>query len=257
MTEQSEQSAPFASSATFDARPYEDPGVHEAALNAQPLYPSIQRSMENLARVVGESQEAARIQRTDAGEPILVPSILNEWAAEEGFVHRTRGTYHNEDTYLYVKGCNMVEKKEDIDGALGVARHLTSLGAIHPESRWGVYEIPNGYQLFVVSPELEPRLLNKKLEGAYAGRPQPEADLSHVEDWFKRIDPRFVPKQPIPEDSLLHHLSWAEASHADNWGWDSTGALYPVDVEVIHPTLPTYKNYEPWKINDHFDDYFD
>jgi hypothetical protein len=108
-----------------------------------------------------------------------------------------------------------------------------------------VFESNQGYQLFVVSPRLEAWSLEEKLDGAYEGcASQPEPNNAHIEEWFQRIDPNFVPGQPIPKDSLLHHLNWTEASHYDNWGWDVTGTLFPVDVEVLGPREVEHKNPE-------------
>jgi hypothetical protein len=214
------------------------------------LYPGVQHVMDKLKRIVNENPETDDIEYTPSGEPILTSAILNEWSQEVGFSKGKRGTFHNEDAYVYIKYCNEVPHEQEVDKAIATARHLTSLGAIHPESQWGAYKTDGGdFQLFVVSPKLEAWSLEDALAGAYDDRPiRPMSDLSHLVDWFKRIDPDFIPGQPIPERSLLYHLNWTEASHRDNWGWDETGALFPVDVEVLRPNKPgRYKNPEPWK----------
>jgi len=214
------------------------------------LYPGVQRVMDVLKRIADENVETGDIEHTPLGEPILTTEIVNAWAEEVGFSHGRRGTFHNDDAYIYLKECNTVSGEENIDPTLATARHLTSLGAIHPESQWCVYQVrPDGYQLVVVSPKLEAWSLEENVTNGYNDRPtRPMGNLSHVEDWYKRIDPGFIPKQPIPKGSLLHHLNWTEASYHDNWGWDETGTLFPVDVEVLRPSDPgKYPNTEPWK----------
>jgi hypothetical protein len=71
-------------------------------------------------------------------------------------------------------------------------------------------------------------------------------DESHLLAWYKKIDPNFVPGQPIPENSLLYHLNWTEASNHNNWGWDVEGEIFPIDVEVLDPSRVS-KDREPWK----------
>lgn len=226
-----------------------------------PLYPSVQRAMDRLRDIV-DGQKDEDVERTPSGEPILTPQMIDTWAKEMEFGGRVRGTYHNADTYIYIKSCNVVRKEEDIDETLEVARRLTSLGAIHPESQWGVFQrSQDDYQLFVISPKLEAWSLDMAVTGDYDDRlMQPRGDHSHMMDWYKRMDPNFIPGQPIPEDSILFHINWHEASHNDNWGWDETGTLFPVDVEVIRPTKEAveHKNSEPWKpVPYRFDDFYD
>ncbi len=212
------------------------------------LYPNVKHVIVDLKRIADESTEFSAIPLTPLGEPILSFEIMQKWVNEEGFSDGKRGTYHNADTYLYLKACNLIEKEEDVDQAIATARNLSSLGAIHPESQWGVYKTENAYQLFVVSPKLVPWHLEEELSGKYDDRThRPMQDNSHLLAWYKRIDPNFVPGQPIPEDSVLYHLNWTEASNRDNWGWDARGELFPVDVEVLHPTKPFFKDHEPWK----------
>lgn len=233
------------------------PLTSEVRKIGEPLYPQVQRAMDNLKRITLESdlkritsdpRQPTDIPHTPLGEPILSPDMVQQWVKEEGFGNGKRNTYHNPDTYLYIKGCNIVENEADTDQTIATARHLTSLGAIHPESQWGVYKVGDKYQMFVVSPKLEPWLLDEDLSGEYDNRPnRPMPDQSHLQAWFKRIDHNFVPGQPIPEDSLLYHLNWTEASNYDNWGWDARGEMFPVDVEVLHPSKPFFKDREPWK----------
>ena len=212
------------------------------------LYPQVQEAMNDLKEITAERAEEDGIGYTEAGEPILSPEIIEAWAKKEHYGNRVRGTFNNGETYVYVKYCNFVEKKEEVDEALATARDLTGRGALHPESQWAVFASPEGYQLIVVAPKLEAWSLSDELDGNYNDRPsRPHRDNSHLNEWFQRIDPDFVPGQPIPEDSPLHHLNWHEASHPDNWGWDKTGTLFPVDVEVLRPGKVTHKNYEPWK----------
>ncbi len=212
------------------------------------LYPQVQEAMDNLRAVTAERAEEDDIKYTDAGEPILSPEMIEAWAKKEQYGNRVRGTFNNGDTYVYVKACNLIEKEEEVDDALATARELTGRGALHPEAQWAVFDSSGGYQLIVVAPKLEAWSLDDELGGEYDDRSsRPHRDSSHLNEWFQRIDPEFVPGQPIPENSLLHHLNWHEASHPDNWGWDKTGTLFPVDVEVLRPGKVTYKNYEPWK----------
>jgi hypothetical protein len=212
------------------------------------LYPNVQLAIDDLKRIVSESAKTIDIPHTSHGEPILPFEIMQKWFDEEGFGNNIRGTYHNADTYIYFKSCNIIRKEEDIDQAIATARHLTKMGAIHPKSQWGIYKTRDDvYQLFVVSPKLEPWLLNKELLGEYDSRPnRPMQDESHLLAWYKKIDPNFVPGQPIPENSLLYHLNWTEASNHNNWGWDVEGEIFPIDVEVLDPSRVS-KDREPWK----------
>lgn len=222
------------------------PHVQEVTIDIPPLYPGVGRVMDTLRRITNEHGHDLRY--TESGEPILTPELVNAWGKEVGFSKPRRGTLHNEDTYLYFKRCNFVKEERDVDATLATARELTRRGALHPESQWGVFNSRGGYQLFVVSPALEAWSRDAEIAGEYDDRAErPQRDNSHLLEWFQRVDPQFVPGQPIPEDSLLYHLNWHEASYADNWGWDATGTLFPVDVETVRPESPGYKDREPWK----------
>lgn len=225
-----------------------DSSASRLASVGESLYPNVRNVMDVLRRITVESSITAEIPHTPNGEPILPSNVVRQWFNEVGFGNGRRGTYHNVDTYFYLKSCNEIDNEGDIDQTIATARHLTSLGAIHPESQWGVYKVGNGYQLFVVSPKLEPWSLEDQLSGEYDNlQNRPMLDNSHLLSWYKRIDPNFVPGKPIPESSVLHHLNWAEASNCDNWGWDRRGELFPIDVEVLHPSQPSFKDGEPWK----------
>jgi len=106
-----------------------------------------------------------------------------------------------------------------------------------PNRSGGVFQDQEGgYQLFVVSPRLEPWQLASELAGEYDSRlERPMQDKSHIAEWLRRVDPTYVPGQPAPETSLAHYLNPTEASEANNWGWDKTGSLFPLDVEVVTP----------------------
>jgi hypothetical protein len=183
------------------------------------LYPQVQEAMNNLKEITAERAEEDGIKYTESGEPILSPGIIEAWAKKEQYGNRVRGTFNNGETYVYVKHCNLIEKEEDVDEALVTARELTGRGALHPESQWAVFDSPQGYQLIIVAPKLEAWSLDDDLDGKYNDKSsRPRRDNSHLNEWFQRIDPEFVPGQPIPEDSLLHHFNWHEASHPDNWG---------------------------------------
>lgn len=195
--------------------------------------------MDKLRELASQDESSDHVGYTEAGEPILTPDIINIWAKEMGFRDGKKGTFHNDDTYVYVKGEHKVGDEADVDQTLALARELTSLGAIHPASRWGVFRTDEGeYQLFAVSPRLEAWQLEKELLGSYKERPaRPVQDEAHITKWLQRIDADYTPDQPVPEGSLVSFLNRAEASNPDNWGWDEDGRLFPVDVEVIdfHP----------------------
>jgi|AntRauTorckE6833_2_1112554.scaffolds.fasta_scaffold00016_101 hypothetical protein len=178
---------------------------------------------------------------TPSGEPIISGEQFVNRATELGFGNGKRGTYHNKDSFLYIKSCHEINDVDNVDAALLVARQLTEKGAIHPDSSWGVIQNERGYQLFVISPRLEPWTLEGAISGQYEDRPLVPEDRpfvpdggKHIDAWIKSIDERYEPGQELPGDSLAKYLNLHEASHSDNWGWDNDGALYPVDVEVIN-----------------------
>lgn len=188
--------------------------------------------------VLPEQVAPEGVEYTDGGEPILLPAALDTWAKEAGYGSGKRGTFRNDESFLYIKTCLGIGNREDIDSSLAAARQLTSLGVIHPDSKWGVYKSPagNGFQAFVISPKMEAWTLADDLEGAYDGRAQrPFRDQSHLDEWIQRVDPAYgSPERGDQKNPLLSLLNPHEASNPDNWGWDERGGFYPVDVEVIN-----------------------
>jgi len=177
------------------------------------------------------------LEITEGGEPILSGEDFVARATELGYGNGRRGTYSNGESYLYIKHGNEIAEREGIDSALATARELTELGAIHPESEWGVIRNDHSYQLFVISPQLDAWTL----EGAVSGVQDSLRSGDHITAWLKSVDSRYVPDEPLPDDSLIHYLNQHEASHPDNWGWDEHGRLYPLDVEVINLSGHAYK----------------
>lgn len=180
---------------------------------------------------------------------ILSADDLNQWAKEHNFGNGKRGTYHNETSYLYLKWCNEVDREEDVEPALAVARELTTKGVLHPATQWGVYKKPGdngGFQLFPVSPKLKAFSLSDAVyEDKHADRlHRPITDPESVlQEWVRRIDPDYSGEQEEgpygsmkvkSDEPLASLLNTFEASHAENWGWDTDGAMYPVDVEVVN-----------------------
>lgn len=224
------------------------PEVHELEHKDTDLYPEVQQTMDDLGEILEDYEETSEVERTPSGEPILPNEVIDKWLEKEGYGHKKAGTFNNESTFVYFKTCNLVDNKEEIDSTLAMARQLTGQGAIHPESQWVVKKDADKYLLVVVSPKLEAWNISDEMDGKYDDKSdRPSHDNSHLLRWFKRIDPTFTPDQPIPEDSLLHHFNWQEATNPDNWGWDATGTLFPIDVEVLIPSEQGHKNYEPWK----------
>lgn len=176
------------------------------------------------------SNETTRIP-----DGIVTGEDFVKWGKEAGYGNGRRGTYHNEDSYLYVKSCHEVQAEEDVGVALEAVRYLTSKGVLHPDTQWGVFKRETEYQLFAVSPKLEAFMLDDHLGTEHEtrlGKPY-GVEGSHIHEWCRRVDPDFDPNKDVDKDSLLRLLNLFEASHTDNWGWDENGTLYPVDVEVI------------------------
>jgi hypothetical protein len=119
-----------------------------------------------------------------------------------------------------------------------MARHLTAVGILHPDTQWGVFEREddegNRYQLFPVSPRL------KSMETANDTLFHEVSTRSQLPKWWSRLDPGYRPATPYPwqeqapASSLVSILNLTEAYHLDNWGFDDQKTLYPTDVEVVN-----------------------
>ena len=168
---------------------------------------------------------------------------FNEWRMQTGFSAGFRGTYRHDSGrgYLYVKHAHRVETNAQANESLALLRDITRKGALHPNTVWGSYPDEQGEsQLFALTPTLTQDL---------GGVQQPKSFLSpdykglfeegsYVVDWYRRVDPTFDPKVGPAENSPAWLLNPWEAAHGDNWAWDETGTLYPVDVEVINISGP-------------------
>jgi len=168
---------------------------------------------------------------------VMTQDEVNDLLRLHSYEHVTRGTYRNESSYLYIKGCFRLDNKQDVSLALDVVRQMTVRGVVHPDTKWGAFKWNDGdgYQIFPVSPAIEAWSLERigtEDESRFGDRSQ--ADTAHVIEWAKRLDPDYDPASELDGGSLVGILNFTEASHPDNWGWDpETNINYPVDVEVI------------------------
>jgi hypothetical protein len=206
----------------------------------------------------------------DPGDTYSVPNVptsiltteeVQNWASEQGFGNGKRGTYHNESSFLYIKSCHSLKRVEDVAPALEAVSHMTASGILHPATQWGVFERgPSDYQLFAVSPKLQSWSQNgfsasetRQLKKPYPARLEwirrldPAADVitvtpvidrkdefSDFDDWGDSDGHVPMPYDKIQsKNPLADTINLYEASHADNWGRDNKGRLYPIDVEVI------------------------
>lgn len=162
----------------------------------------------------------------------------------QGFTNGRRGTFWTPDRsrFLYQKSCHRVPTAQQARETLALLRHVTVLGVLYPGTQWGNYADEDGsFQLFAITPGLtvcsrgEPeavpgrqaiKRIPSKLEGIFD-------EDSHILDWYRRLDPDFDANTAPEPNSLVWLLNPFEASHADNWGWDENGKLFPVDVEVV------------------------
>lgn len=58
---------------------------------------------------------------------------------------------------------------------------------------------------------------------------------SHLFAWYQKLKPdiSLTDHDPFTQEPLLKLFNIWEASHTNNWGWDTDGMLYSVDIEVI------------------------
>ncbi len=182
--------------------------------------------------------------------------------AKNNFRPVRRGTFSTPDKrhFLYAKYGFIFKTREDAERNLGMIRFLTGKGVIFPGTRWAATENRDGeYQIFGITRGLavvqgdelpkegEETLVTWKLlqRDGYTGSDD-QGDVinakfqhpdSHLLRWYQRIYPELTANDlnPHAKEPLMHMLNIWEASHSDNWGRDTDGTLYPVDVEVISP----------------------
>lgn len=222
--------------------------VHETPLPDQTPDRQIAQGLGSLS-LEGTPTDYSEYGLPDIPGGVLTPEEANRWAKNNGYINGKRGTFHNENSFLYVKNCHEVARAEDLESTLAVVRYLTSQGILHPATKWGVFKKPGnqpGYQLFAVSPKLKAWSVDDAIEypkhNERLGKPLTDPN-SAISEWCRRIAPDYTPDKDmnmqaifgkIEEEPLLNLLNSHEAYYPDNWGWDSKGTLYPVDVEVIN-----------------------
>ena len=173
-----------------------------------------------------------------------------------------RGTFCTSDKrhFLYAKHGFIFKTREDAEKNLGMIRFLTEKGVVFPGTRWAVTESREGYyQIFGITRGLavvrgdelpeegkETLVTWALLQRDGYTESSDQGDVidakfkhpnSHLLSWYQRIYPELAADDPNPHEKapLMHMLNIWEASHSDNWGRDTDGTLYPVDVEVISP----------------------
>lgn len=201
----------------------------------------------------------------DVEDRILSQDEFTQFRERHGFKNGFRGTFFNQDksTYLYVKGAPFRASTSDVlQKKITILRHLTSLGALYPATRWGAYSKKDKdgekFQIFGVTRALKTIRPDEELIAngvTFINRnameklaPQKEDGMaleiqrlnllfdtpgSHMVNWFRRVEPNFDPAH-APETALAGTLNYVEASHSDNWARDPENNFYPIDIEVIH-----------------------
>ncbi|MBI4095227.1 MAG: hypothetical protein HY438_00025 [DPANN group archaeon] len=192
------------------------------------------------------------IEEQIRGDGILTREALEFFKRENRFEHLGNGTYQSEQAqlFLYVKACHKAETLKQAEEYVALARRITELGVLHPSTRWGFYQTEEGkYQLFAITPKLDTTMchLEKPIPGQKATRvgwlsEKLGRDIYCVQ-WVDRADPLNPNAIPAVRDlqfrfgsspELAVLFNPIEASHADNWGYDTgRNTLYPVDIEVI------------------------
>jgi hypothetical protein len=183
------------------------------------------------------------------GGSIIDDNQFQEFREQNGFTNGFHGTWRSGENsvYLYTKRGFLVDTEQQAQASLKAVRHLTEKGILYPNTQWGIYHTDRDqYQLFAVTRELEgwnPDINGKGSRGwvkTNIGESQNYRGLldedSHILKWMRRIDPGFDPNKDSnkkPNKGLIELLNVFEASHSDNWGWDSDGKLYPIDIEVV------------------------
>lgn len=194
----------------------------------------------------------AGVQKDVALEPVAETVLSYEEfekaRLDNGFEKGHHGTFWNLDRsqFLYRKPCHVAGTADQATEALALLRYATSKGVLYPETKWGIYTNPEGkYQLFATTPALvdvyendrnpvEGRKLLKHIShGSGTFFNDLFAEDSQVLEMYRRLDPNFDPAKYRKDGSLVVLLDAMEASHEDNWGWDASGKIYPIDVEVI------------------------
>lgn len=186
-------------------------------------------------------------RKIEVPDKVMSIDEMNRWAKEHTFGdHDIRGTFRSEDgeNYLYIKNCLKVSDEADVAPALAMARHLTSVGALNPDTQWGVFKNDkNEYQLFPVSPALTPMSIDDLYDDPdrFAAFTQtPNHPDSYMQQWCRRVDPDYAAtsstpwNETPPANSAVGVLNTYEALPTNNWGYDEKGNFYPVDVEVIN-----------------------
>ncbi|MEI7683348.1 MAG: hypothetical protein WCJ24_03580 [Candidatus Saccharibacteria bacterium] len=176
---------------------------------------------------------------------ILSYADFEQKRLEEGFNRGHHGTFWTPEKskFMYKKPCHRVDNLEQARESLALLRYATAKGVLFPETEWGTYLNPDGtVQLYAVTPQLANYTDNKNA-------PDPDREsLKHIPAdsgaglfdegsqvlaLYRRLDLNFDPVVGPEPGSVLNLLNPFEALHSDNWGWDESGKLYPIDVEVI------------------------
>lgn len=188
-----------------------------------------------------------------------IPKIVSQedfikFKQDAGYTRGHHGTFQSDKdrTYLYEKRQYILSSEDEVTQSLKLLNYFKQKGIFHPATKWGTYKTTNGdFQIYTIMPELE---VCSNLKAIPEGRQKfikraPDQqehewynDLllredSHVLEWYRRLDPNFDGTKDVVKgegNQLTSLLNPFEASHTDNWGWDTeTGKLYPVDMEVI------------------------
>jgi hypothetical protein len=183
----------------------------------------------------------SKIFETFGNDEIIPSDIFQKTLRHFKFEHVKRGTSRSKElgAYVYQKPGGIYDTIECAQEFLAGAHELTKRGVLFPETKWGIYERPNGhFHVFAITRELQPMRSGPEEDWNRLNRPLYD-ELYIRAGILDRDDDQMQKNEKIKrelenQNSFVRYLDNGETGHANNWGYsDELRQFFPIDVEVI------------------------